>query len=408
VPDSFVSPAFLLELGPTGFTRQLERLLAHLGFTDLAAIDGPGDEGGDLITHRSGQRWVLQAKWKRVGTVPDSAVDEVHNALAFYRADRAVVATNQRFGRAARERAARLSHLGAPVFLWDGRDLLDSYDRLATLRLPERELRPYQARAFQALTEDLLSADRALLILATGLGKTLIGGEVIARHLRDRPGAKVLVVAHQKDLVEQLERALWHHLPKTVRTQLLTGDEKPHDLRGVTCATVQTAAAYARQGYRPSLVMVDEAHHVAESGQFAELLDTLAEVPRFGATATPWRGDRFDIRRWFGEPSFLLGIEEGMRPAAPPRISHRRDPHPHRGRRPERGGGRTGRQYHLLRPRHPQSTHLRPTAWTRSAPASGETARRSTRLRQRHQTDRGDHEHAATGATRGNRNPPPA
>ena len=34
---------------------------------------------------------------------------------------------------------------------------------------------------------------------------------------------------------------------------------------------------------------------------------------QFGVTATPWRGDRFDIRARFGEPSYTLGIDDGMR-----------------------------------------------------------------------------------------------
>jgi superfamily II DNA or RNA helicase len=313
VISSFVSPELLVELGPGGFIRQVERLLAHLGFTDVASIDGPGDAGGDLIATRSGRRWVFQAKWKAAGPVSAAAVDEVQNALAFYSADRAIVVTNQRFGSSARERVASLARVGIHVNLWDGRDLVDSYERLAAPRLPERQLRPYQARAFQEITADLASAARALLVVATGLGKTVIGGEVVARHLNDDPSGKVLVVAHQIDLVEQLERAMWHHLPKTVRTQLLTGAEKPNDLRGVTCATVASALSYVRGGYRPSLVMVDEAHHVAEQGNYSELLNSLESVPRFGVTATPWRGDRFDIRHYFGEPSFTLDIEEGMR-----------------------------------------------------------------------------------------------
>ena len=315
-PDSFgsfVANDFILELGPQGLIRQLERLLALLGFTEVTAIDGPGDEGGDLIASRGGYRWVFQSKWRLRGTVPAAAVDEVFGALSFYRADRAVVVTNQRFGPSARSRAAELSRLGPRINLWDGRDLSDSFSRLAANRLPERVLRPYQARAFDAISESLVSTDRALLILATGLGKTVIGGEVVARHLTENPAGKALVVAHQKSLVEQLERALWHHIPKSIRTQLLTQDERTSDLRGVTCATVGSALTYVRRGYRPTLVMVDEAHHVSESGQYAELLQTLDEVPRFGVTATPWRGDRFDIRQWFGEPTFTLGIEEGMR-----------------------------------------------------------------------------------------------
>ena len=39
-----------------------------------------------------------------------------------------------------------------------------------------------------------------------------------------------------KDLVQQLERAFWRHLPKTIATQVLTGDQKPPSLDGVTFA----------------------------------------------------------------------------------------------------------------------------------------------------------------------------
>lgn len=309
----FVSPEFLVELGPRGFIRQVERLLAHLGFTEISAIDGPGDEGGDLIGYRGRRRWVFQCKWKARGTVGPGAVEEVQRAVGFYEGDRGVIVTNQRFGGASRERVRALERIGTKINLWDGRDLLDSFDKLARKRLPERPLRPYQSRAFERVLENLQSTDRALLILATGLGKTVVGGEIIARHVSDVTDPKVLVVAHQKELVEQLERALWYHLDKAVRTQLLNGDEKPNDLRGVTCATVASALGYVRQGYRPSLIMVDEAHHVAENGQYAELFAALQDIPRFGVTATPWRGDRFDIQEWFGEPSFALGIEEGMR-----------------------------------------------------------------------------------------------
>lgn len=312
---SFVDPVFLRETGPAAFTRQVERLLLHLGFAEVTNIDGPNDQGGDILASRRGQRWVFQAKWKANAAVPSTAIDEVTEAKSYYHADRAVVVTNSRFGPSVIQRRDELRRVGQRVELWSGKELVELYgdERAMTPRLPERPLRPYQSEAFQCLVEDLEERGKALLILATGLGKTVVGGEVIARHLRHGPGNRVLVVAHTKELAEQLERALWYHIPKETRTQLLTGDFKPDDLRGITCATVASALSYVRGGYRPSLVMVDEAHHVGENGQFAELLDLLADVPQFGVTATPWRGDRFDIRRRFGEPSYTLGIEDGMR-----------------------------------------------------------------------------------------------
>jgi superfamily II DNA or RNA helicase len=312
---SFVDPEFLREVGPWGFTRQLERLAWHLGFTDVVNIDGPNDQGGDLIAVRDNHRWVFQAKWKSRGPVAAAAIDEVIRAKAYYGTDYAVVATNSHCGPQARARQLELDRAGIRVELWSGRELLDLYsdDSFTMTRLPALVPRPYQVKAFESVTADLDSTARALLILATGLGKTIVGGEVIGRYLDRRPDLKILVTAPTKDLADQLERALWRHVPKSVRTNLLTGDQRSDDLRGLTCATIPSALSFARRGYRPGLVMVDEAHHVSEDGQLADLLNILNESDQFGLTATPWRGDQFDIRHRFGEPSYTLGIEDGMR-----------------------------------------------------------------------------------------------
>ena len=163
------------------------------------------------------------------------------------------------------------------------------------------------------MAADLQARRRALLVLATGLGKTVVGGEIIGRHLRQHPSDDVLVVAHQKELVNQLERALWRHLPKRVPTQVLTGDDQPKSLAGLTCATVNSALTAVLNGWRPALVMVDETHHVGEDGQFDQLLWALTDSLQFGVTATPWRGDAYDIEHRFGRASYKLGIEEGMK-----------------------------------------------------------------------------------------------
>ncbi|MFF5105594.1 DEAD/DEAH box helicase [Streptomyces sp. NPDC000134] len=309
---SFLDPGPLLDAGPLQFPRRVERLLWHLGFTDVAVIDGSGDEGGDVLARRKGELWVFQCKWKRRGVVGADAVDEVDNARDHYSAHQAVVGTNSRFSSEARRRVDVLSRIRPSIHLWEGGHLARSFKGIPP-RFGEVTPRPYQAEALWALDKDLDSHGRALLILATGLGKTVVGGEVIAAHLRRHPTDQVLVVAHAKDLVQQLERALWRHLPKDIPTRLLTGDTRPDDLSGVTCATVGSALPAARFGYRPALVMVDEAHHVGEDGQYDELLDVLSTARQFGVTATPWRGDSHDISHHFGPASFTLGIEEGMR-----------------------------------------------------------------------------------------------
>jgi len=122
----------------------------------------------------------------------------------------------------------------------------------------------------------------------------------------------VLVVAHMKELVEQLEKALWPHFAKNMPTQLLTGDHRPGSLDGVTVATIDSVLGVVEAGWRPGLIMVDETHHVGETGMYAKLLDLCDDARQFGVTATPWRGDKFDIASRFGEPSYTMGIAEGM------------------------------------------------------------------------------------------------
>jgi superfamily II DNA or RNA helicase len=319
--EPFVSPSVLIAGGPQRFTRQVERLLGQIGFTGISNIDGSGDHGGDILGSLNGQDWVFQCKWQANGTLPRAGVDEVDRAADFYRSDRAVVVTNVKPGPDATRRARQLARIGRTIDFWTGGDLQELY-QVAEDRLALR-LRDYQSAAIARLLADLNANQRGLLVLATGLGKTVIGGEVIAHYLVAQPSLDVLVVAHTKDLVAQLERALWRHLPKPVKTQVLSGEEKPRDLHGVTCATVASALNAALNGYRPGLVMVDETHHVGEDGLYDRLLTELADSRQFGVTATPWRGDKYDIEQYFGHASFKLGIEDGMRRGYLAKIDYR-------------------------------------------------------------------------------------
>jgi len=308
---NFLSPEVLLAGGPRRFTVATERMMWHLGFDDVRVIDGSRDRGADLVATRGRELWVVQDKWKARAGVSAEALDEVDNARRHYGADRAAVATNSYLTRKAIRRAAQLKGLGAPVELWTGQVLARAFGAMSD-RFGQIQPRPYQEEAIANLSRDLDQRGRALLVLATGLGKTVVGGEVIQRGLKRDPESRILVVAHLKELVAQLERALWRHLCKHVRTQVLTGDERPAELPGVTFATVESALRVACEGYRPRLVMVDETHHVGEENNFQKLLDELSESQQFGVTATPWRGDKFDVTQRFGDPSFQMGIAEGM------------------------------------------------------------------------------------------------
>ncbi|WP_420168493.1 DEAD/DEAH box helicase family protein [Streptomyces violaceoruber] len=308
----FLSADELLKGGPGGLTHAVERTLWHLGFNDVRVIDGAGDHGADLLAVRGREQWVFQCKWKAGGKVDRSGVDDLERARTWYRADKAVLITNTDLNAAAEARRVVLNGVGVPISLWHGATLGSIGDQMPETVPAKYALRPYQAEAADAVVRDLGANGIALLVLATGLGKTVVGGEIISRHLKVNPAASILVVAHMKELVAQLEKAMWRHIPKSVPTRLLTGDSRPESLDGVVVGTVESVLGAVRVGYRPDLIMIDETHHVAETGRFAELLDLCGNAEQFGVTATPWRGDKFDITSRFRYPSFKMGIAEGM------------------------------------------------------------------------------------------------
>lgn len=308
----FLSVEALVEGGPRGLPHAVERALWHLGFVDVRVVDGAGDEGADILAVREREQWVFQCKWSGRRSVDRAGVDDIERARTRYQADKAVLVTNTGLTRGAEDRRRALESIGIKISVWDGPTLAAIWERMP-LRVPvQYSLRDYQSKAADAIRCDIAARGTALLILATGLGKTVVGGEVIKNFLSKNTGASVFVTAHTKELVEQLERALWRHLDKTVPTHLITGDTKPPAYDGVLVGTVESVLGVARTGWRPELIMIDETHHVGENGRFAELLDLCRDAAQFGVTATPWRGDKFDITNRFGAPSFVMGIAEGM------------------------------------------------------------------------------------------------
>ncbi|EWC60077.1 DNA/RNA helicase, DEAD/DEAH box type [Actinokineospora spheciospongiae] len=309
---NFLSGEELLRGGATGLPIAVERALWYLGFVDVRVVDGAGDDGADLLAVRDGEQWIFQCKWSSRGAVDRQGVDDLERAFTKYQAEKAVLVTNTGLTKSALERRQALQGVGIKITVWDGPTLEAIWRRMPN-RVPNAyRLRDYQGAAVAAVERDLHGQGRALLVLATGLGKTVVGGEVISRFLENKPGASVLVTAHTKELVAQLEKAMWRHIDKATPTRLATGDTKPKTYDGVVIGTVETALGAVQAGFEPALVMVDETHHVGEQGMFARLLDLCSSAAQLGVTATPWRGDKFDITARFGTPSFTMGIAEGM------------------------------------------------------------------------------------------------
>lgn len=312
---SFLSADRLLEGPWQAFERDVARLFLQNGFKSVRIVGGTGDGGADVLAiHPSGALWVTQCKFTQRGTPSLAAVDEIINAGRIYGAAKLVIATSRPASSGMVRRVEKERSFGLDIELAEPSRLLE-WGRLSPEYSPAmRELRDYQAEAVRLFCESLRATGQGQVVLATGLGKTVVMAETVATLLRD--GAikhgRVLVLAHTRPLVDQLIQAFWPQLPKWVATHRLAEGEEPKFWDGITFATIQSVVGRVEHMPDFGLVLVDEAHHIG-AVSFQSALDLLRPQMVAGVTATPWRGDGFDIDTILGPALIKVGIDEGLR-----------------------------------------------------------------------------------------------
>ena len=314
-PDDqlFLGRTRLLQGPWQAFERDVARLYIQNGFDDVRLIGGAGDKGGDVLAVKRGKLWVTQCKHTTSAPPPLSAVDEVVEAGRYYGADKLLIAASRPASDALKMRVRRERQLGLDISVAEPARLLTWMQNSAEYPPASRSFRDYQQRAFERLRDALVDTGRGQLVLATGLGKTVIISETVASLLRDqlvRPN-RVLVLAHTRPLVNQLLREFWFQLPNTVPTHRFADHERPAYWDGVTFATIQTVANNIDILPDFGLVVVDEAHHLG-ADTFQTAITSLEPPMLAGVTATPWRGDGYDIDRLLGPPLVQIGMAEGL------------------------------------------------------------------------------------------------
>jgi superfamily II DNA or RNA helicase len=312
--ETFLESRRLLNGPWQAFERDVARLLVANGFRDVRVVGGSGDRGADVLGVKNGELWVVQCKFVTNQYPSPAAVDEVVEASRFYEANRLMVAASRSFGPATFAAVKKWASLGIKVELLPAATLIEMARRSPEYTPARRELRKYQTHAVDLFIAALRETGKGQVVLATGLGKTVVMAEAVAQLYRDGaiPEGRVLVMAGTRELVDQLQRSFWDQLPKWVSTHRLMGGEEPSYWDGITFATVQSVLSRAQDLPRFGLVLVDEAHHVG-SESFRTVISTLAPPMLGGVTATPWRGDGYDIDAMLGPPVVRIGIAEGLR-----------------------------------------------------------------------------------------------
>lgn len=265
-----------------------------------------------LFRGRDSQRlYVGSSNWTKGGIADNvewNAAHDDHSVLAEARsifdqlwARRDVVEADEAFI-ARYETAYRRLHANLqPRFEPDNDDLepddtVVPYDSQATI-VPFPGTPTPRADQLEALArlDQLIEggARRAVIVAATGVGKTLL----TAFHAQRSGARTVLFLAHRKEILVQSRRAFRRVFGPSISTALLVEGES---YRGqpFVFATVQ---ALSRMGADSALfhrthdlVVVDEFHH-ADAPSYRRLIDGLRFKFLLGLTATPERADGHDV-----------------------------------------------------------------------------------------------------------------
>lgn len=155
------------------------------------------------------------------------------------------------------------------------------------------DLRDYQAAA----VEQIERAIKALYVLPTGGGKTVIATGIIERAVAR--GERVLMLTHRREILRQtsLKISIDHGL---IQAGLNIDLDNP-----VQVASIQTLWARCMRSNKvplpaADLIIIDEAHHIA-ARTWTKILDAYPNARLVGLTATPCRADGRGLGNYFDE-----------------------------------------------------------------------------------------------------------
>ncbi|MCC6809193.1 MAG: DUF3427 domain-containing protein [Deltaproteobacteria bacterium] len=166
----------------------------------------------------------------------------------------------------------------------------------------ELRLHPFQERLLEQIALSLARGHtRNLLVAATGTGKTVMAAVHYLRRRAQLPRARLLFVAHRKELLEQARATFRHAVRDASFGELWVDGHRPKEFQHVF-ASMQSLSASGLEDLPPKhfdVVILDEFHHAA-AHSYRALLEHVEPCELLGLTATPERSDGLDVLHYFG------------------------------------------------------------------------------------------------------------
>ncbi len=183
-----------------------------------------------------------------------------------------------------------------------------------------KELRYYQLQAVNRTVEAVARGqNRALLVMATGTGKTFTAFQIIWRLWKSHRAKRVLFLADRNILVDQTRVNDFKPFGAAM-TKITNRTADPSFEIFLAIYQAITGTEDEQNIYRQfspdffDLIVVDECHRgsAREDAQWREVLEYFTDAVQIGLTATPKETADTSNITYFGEPVFTYSLKQGI------------------------------------------------------------------------------------------------
>ncbi len=185
---------------------------------------------------------------------------------------------------------------------------------------PSKTPRYYQLNAINRTTEAIVNGqNRALLVMATGTGKTYTAFQIIWRLWKAGVKKRILFLADRNILVDQTKtndfKPFGSAMTKITNRQVDKSYEIYLSLYQAVSGNIEERNIYKQ--FSPDffdLIVVDECHRgsAADDAMWREILDYFQSATHIGLTATPKETKYVSNIHYFGKPVYTYSLKQGI------------------------------------------------------------------------------------------------
>ncbi len=185
--------------------------------------------------------------------------------------------------------------------------------------------RPYQAECLAALAEARQNGiQKGLVVMASGLGKTLTAIFDFQQFLQDHPGAHVLCLCHHEEILLQSKAKFQQFYGEEFSYGMFTGNDKTPHRVDFLFATFQTMKDRREEFPKDAFdyIIIDEAHHTP-AVTYRPTVDYFEPQFLIGLTATKDRMDGQDLLDIYEQILYQMDIYDGWEQGWLARVDYR-------------------------------------------------------------------------------------